>query len=52
MLEAEDEIRRGRVPDDRVFDVVLAATGREDLASRAHAERIMARMRRNETPDT
>lgn len=46
-LEAEDEIRRGKVADDRVYDVVLAATGSEELASRAHAERIMLRLKQH-----
>lgn len=39
------------VADDRVYDVVLAATGSEERASRALQARIEAKLRRGEKPD-
>lgn len=50
VLEAEEELKTG-VPDDRVYDLVLAATGSEDQASAAYSLRLMQRMKRDEKPD-
>lgn len=50
ILEAEEELK-GPVSDDRIYDVVLAATGDEEVASAALTERILQRQRRNETVD-
>ncbi len=49
-LRAEDELREG-VPDDRVYDAVLRATGSEDRASAALTARISAKLRRGQTPE-
>ncbi len=49
-LEAEDELRAG-CPDNRVYDLVLAATGSEERASAALAERIADVQRRGGTAD-
>lgn len=48
-LEAEDELKKP-VPDDRVYDLVLAATGDEDQAADALSKRIADRLRKNEMP--
>lgn len=50
-LEAEDEIAAGDVPDQRVYDLVLAATGSKDRAGEALAARIAERLKRNEKPN-
>ncbi|VTT96564.1 unnamed protein product [Gemmataceae bacterium] len=44
VLRAEEELARGNVPDARVYDVVLAATGSEEQASKAYAARLAWRM--------
>ena len=43
-LKAEEELARGRISDDRVYDVVLAATGSEERASAALTARLASRM--------
>ena len=48
VLEAERELKKGDVPDHRVYDLVLAATGSEERAEAALQERIKARNRRHE----
>ena len=50
-LEAQEEIRRGNVPDNRVYNVVLAATGSKDEASKALSARIAWQQERGRTPD-
>lgn len=40
VLEAEDELR-GPVSDQRLYDVVLRATGSEEAASAAMVQRIL-----------
>jgi hypothetical protein len=50
VLQAEDELR-GDVPDARVYDLVLAATGSEDVAAEALKARIGARLRAGERPE-
>ena len=47
VLEAEAELKQP-VPDSRIYDVVLAATGSEDAAAAALTDRIAARLRRGE----
>ena len=47
VIEAEDAMK-DFVPDDRVYDVVLAATGSEERASAALTARLAERLRRNE----
>lgn len=47
---AEEKLARGDVPDDQVYDLVLAATGSEEMAAAALTARCMWRLRRNETP--
>lgn len=49
-LEADEELKEG-VEDNRVYDLVLAATGSEERAAEALSRRIADRMRRGETPD-
>ena len=49
VLRAEEELARGGVPDGRVYDVVLAATGSESQASRAFAARLAWRMEQQTT---
>lgn len=44
VLRAEEELARGNIPDGRVYDVVLAATGSEEQASKAFAARLAWRM--------
>lgn len=53
ILEAEEELAGayGPVPDQRVYDLVLLATGSEERASAALAARYMARMKNNEMPE-
>ena len=46
-IKAQEELARGNVPDNRVYDVVLAATGSEEQASDAYAARLAARMERS-----
>jgi hypothetical protein len=50
ILEAEDELK-GPVADSRLYDVVLAATGDEEVAWDAQMQRVADRLRKNETPD-
>lgn len=50
VLEAEQELRDGAA-DDRVYDLVLTVTGSEDKASEVYAARLLARLKRNETPE-
>ena len=50
ILEAEDELK-GPVADSRLYDVVLAATGDENVAWEAQMTRVADRLRKNETPD-
>lgn len=50
VLRAEEELAAGGVADDRLYDVVLAATGSEDAAHAAREERVRVRLRRGETP--
>lgn len=50
MLRAEEELREG-VPDDRVYDTVLRATGSEDRAAAALSARIAAKLRAGQTPE-
>ena len=47
ILEAEEELKKP-VPDGRVYDLVLAATGSEEKASAAMSQRIAYRLRRGE----
>lgn len=47
VLDAEDELKAG-VADDRVYDVVLRATGSEERASAALTERVAEKLRRDE----
>ena len=50
ILQAEDELRAG-ASDDRIYDLVLLATGSEEAASAALTARVEERLRNNETPD-
>ena len=52
ILEAEDELAGayGAVPDNRVYELTLLATGSEERASAAYAARIMERQKRDEVP--
>ncbi len=50
VLLAEEELAAG-APDARVYDLVLAVTGSEERASEAYSARLMARMKRGETPE-
>lgn len=50
VLEAEEELKRG-VRDERVYDVVLAATGSEEQAAVALRDRIAEKLRRGEEAD-
>lgn len=50
ILDAEIELK-GEVPDNRIYDVVLVATGDEEVASSALTHRIEQRHRRDEQPD-
>ncbi len=50
VLEAEEELKAG-VSDDRVYDVVLAASGSEERAAASLSARIMSRLRQNEKPE-
>lgn len=50
ILEAEDELK-GPVADSRLYDVVLAAYGDEDVAHEASMARVADRLRKHETPD-
>lgn len=50
ILEAEEALK-GPVPDNRLYDMVLAAYGDEDLAHEAYMSRIADRLRKHETPD-
>ncbi len=50
VLDAEEALKHP-VPDSRVYDVVLAATGDEEAAWSARNERIMTRLKNRETPD-
>lgn len=45
-LKAEEELAEGNVSDERVYDVVLAATGSEERASSAYTARLAWRMER------
>lgn len=47
ILDAEQELKKP-VPDDRVYDVILAKTGSEEQAADALFERIQYRLRRDE----
>ncbi len=47
ILEAEEELRAGVDDDDRVYDLVLAATGSAERASEALTARIVARQKQN-----
>lgn len=46
-LEADEELKDG-VADDRLYDLVLAATGSADRAAEALQARIAWRLRRGE----
>jgi hypothetical protein len=48
-IEADEELRAGPVPDAKLYDLVLAATGSEERAAAALSGRIALRNRRNET---
>lgn len=50
ILEAEEELK-GPVADARLYDVVLAAYGDEELAWEAHTARVADRLRKHETPE-
>lgn len=50
VLEAEDELK-GPVSDARLYDVVLAAYGDEDVAWAALTERRASKLRAGETPE-
>ena len=47
VLEAEDRLRAG-CGDDEVYDLVLLATGDEEAAAQALADRIAHRLRKNQ----
>jgi hypothetical protein len=48
-IEADEELRDNpEVPDHRLYDLVLAATGSKDRAERALRQRIWERNRRGE----
>ena len=49
VLDAEDELK-APVPDDRVYDLVLAVTGSTDAAAEALSARIAHRLRSGEKP--
>lgn len=49
VLAAEHELRQP-VPDDRVYDLVLAVTGSKDAAAEALSARIAHRLRSGEKP--
>lgn len=46
-IEADEELQRGNVPDHRVYDLVLAATGSKDRAGQALQNLIARRNREN-----
>ena len=48
ILEAEDELRAG-CSDDRLYDLMILATGSEEAASQALTDRIAERLRRGES---
>ncbi len=50
ILDAERRLRAG-CDDGEVYDLMLTATGDEEAASQALAERIAHRLRQNQTPD-
>lgn len=51
-IEADEELRSpAGVPDGRVYDLVLAATGSPERAARALQDRIALRLRRDEKPE-
>ncbi len=50
VLKAEEELEAG-VADDRVYDVVLAATGSKDMAADALSARIAARQNSGVKPE-
>lgn len=49
-LIAEERLRAG-CGDDEVYDLVLQATGSEELASDALSARIMKKLRQGDTPE-
>ena len=50
-IEADEEIAAGEVPDDRVYDLVLRATGSVERAREAHNARLWAKLKRGERPE-
>lgn len=50
ILKAEEELAAGTVEDNRLYDLVLLATGSADAASAALEARVAERLRRGETP--
>jgi hypothetical protein len=50
LLRAEEELASGTVEDNRLYDLVLLATGSKDAASAALEARVAERLRRGETP--
>ena len=50
VLRAEEELAAGGVPDGRLYDLVLAATGSEAAAAAALERRYAERLRRGERP--
>jgi hypothetical protein len=50
VIEAEEELKRPVDDDDRLYVLVLRATGSEARAAAALAARFMARLKANETP--
>jgi hypothetical protein len=49
-LQAEEELARGEVADNRLYDLVMLATGSADAASAALEARVAERLRRGEKP--
>jgi hypothetical protein len=48
ILEAEDRLKAGLVPDEAIFDTVLLVTGSRDAAEAATIARMNARLDRGQ----
>lgn len=51
ILEAEEWLKSGNVPDKQLYDVVLHVTGSEERAAAALADRIESRLAKGQRPD-
>ena len=52
IIAAEDELRAGVTDDNRLYDLILAATGSKDRASDALCDRLMWRMEQKSNQPT